>query len=590
VGRRRRARRAARGAGRRMSDAPEPPRPEPLRPPPTPLAVIRRGRWQHLSLIWLIPAVTLAVGLYLAVTTLTSRGPTIEITFDTAEGLKAGQSQIKHKDVVLGTVRGIRFTDDFSHVVVTAEMRAGIDKLLTSTAQFWVVRPRFFAGNVEGIDTLLSGSYIDLLPGDTPGKPTHRFTGLEEPPVITGPEPGTTYLLRADRIGSVSIGSPVFFRDFTVGQVLSWDLGHMADYVTLRVFVRAPFNQYVTNQTRFWNASGLNVSFGAGGLQVKVASLRALLLGGIAFDRPPAQDVTEAKAETVFELFKSEDDAESASYKRKVQMVSYFDTSVRGLSVGASVDLHGIRIGQVTDISLVYDPVLDRVRVPVRYEVQPDRIENNQFSDKASPEEVVGDLVRRGMRAKLTSTNLITGAQSVSLDIDPGAPPAQMRVEGDVLVIPSVSGGGLDNITSEVSDLLQRVNTIPFAQIGANLDEAAKGLASLTNGHEVRSAMVSLQGALADLQEFIHTTQRDAQPALARLPAIAAGLQEAVARANKLLGSADQGYGSDSRFKRDLDRLLAQLSDTAQSVRVLADLLTRHPEALIRGRTNTGVE
>jgi paraquat-inducible protein B len=571
-----------------------PPTPPPA-PPPTPIAVVQGRHWRHVSMIWLIPAVTLVVGIYLAITTLSARGPTIEITFDTAEGLKAGQSQIKHKDVVLGTIRSIRLTDDFNHVVVTAEMRAGVDRLLTTTSQLWVVKPRFFAGNLQGIDTLLSGSYIDLLPGDTPGEPTHTFTGLEEPPVITAPEIGTTFFVRADRLGSISIGSPVFYRDLSVGQVLGWDLGQMADYVTLRMFVRAPFNRYVTDKTRFWNASGISVSLSGSGVKVQVESLRALLLGGVAFDTPPAQDVKEVGSNTIFELYKDKEDADNASYERTLHLISYFDGSVRGLVVGSSVDLRGIRIGEVTDIRLAYDPVTDRVRVPVRYEVQPDRIANNQFSDKVPAADIVASLVRRGLRAKVASTSLITGGQAISLDIEADAPVAEMRVEkdaraGDTLVIPSLQSGGLETITTQASDLLRRLNALPLASIGKNLDDATKGAAELTNSHEVRSAMVSLQGALADLQEFIHTTQHDAQPAIARLPAIAAGLQEAVARASKLIGSADTGYGSDSRFKRDLDRLLAQLSDTAQSVRVLADLLTRHPEALIRGRTNTGVE
>ena len=565
-----------------MSDEPE----QPL--PPAPQAAVHRKR-NRVSLIWLIPAVTLLVGLYLLITTLAGRGPTIEITFNTAEGLKAGQSQIKHKDVVLGTVRSIRLSEDFSHVVVTADMRAGIDKLLTSTTRFWVVRPRFFAGNVEGIDTLLSGSYIDLSPGETPGTPTHRFVGLQEP-VITTDEPGTTYYLRADRIGSISIGSPIFFRDFDVGEVLGWDLSHMAESVTLKVFVRAPFNKYVKKQTRFWDASGVRVSLTSTGVSVQLTSLRALLLGGIAFDTPAVQQVSDAAPDTVFELYKDKEDADSASYTRKLQFVSYFEGSVRGLSVGASVDLRGLRIGTVTSIGLAYDPKAERVRVPVQYEVEPDRIANNNLKGNVAPADVVRDLVRRGLRAKLTNTNLITGAQGVSLDIEPGSSPAEMGIEDGVFVIPTVPGGGLDNITSEASELLARLNSIPFGEIGANLNEATKGLATLTNGPEVRNAVTSLQSSLAELQDFLHSTQRDAQPALARLPAIAAGLQDTVTRASRLLGDANQSYGSDSRFRREIDRLLAQLSDTAQSVRALADLLNRHPEALIRGRTNTGLE
>jgi paraquat-inducible protein B len=226
----------------------------------------------------------------------------------------------------------------------------------------------------------------------------------------------------------------------------------------------------------------------------------------------------------------------------------------------------------------------------VRFEVQPDRIANNEFNRRTNAAEVVRGLIRRGLRAKLTSANLITGAQGVSLDLEPNAPPAEMGRDGDYLVIPSVPGGGLDSITASASALLASINAIPFRSIGDSLNRALAGVAAVTNGPELRESLENLRSALATVRTVTEHLDREATPALARLPAIAQNLQDTVAHANKLLGSVDTGYGGDSRFKRDLDRLLAQLNETASSIRVLADLLSRHPEALIRGRTNTGTE
>lgn len=572
---------------------PGPPSGQPPEPsssyPQVPTAAVR-ARKRRISLIWIIPIVTLAIGVYLAVTTLREEGPTIEITFETAEGLKSGQSQIRHKDVVLGTVRSIRLSDDYTHVIVTAEMRRGIDALLTDSAKIWVVKPRFFAGNISGLDTLLGGSYIDLLPGTVPGTPTHSFTGLEEPPVLTANTPGRTVLVRAPRIGSISAGSPVFFRDLLVGQVLGWDVGELANYVTLHVFIRAPFDRYLQAHTRFWNASGVNVSLGGNGVQVQMESLRAVLLGGIAFDNPPEANPEKADPQQVFNLYKDEETASSAAYGRELEFESLFENSVRGLSVGATVDLRGIKIGQVTAISLRYDPQRDKAVVPVRYTVQPDRIANNGLAASGNMEQAMRDLVRRGLRARLVSSNLITGAQTISLDLEPDAPPAELGRDGDLFVIPSVQGGGIESITATASALLEKINSIPFREIGNNLNGTLAGLNGIANGRELHEALTNLQSALSAVQDFTQKLEHDTQPALARLPAIAQGLQDTVARANKLLGGVDTGYGGDSRFKRDLDRLLAQLNDTASSVRVLADLLTRHPEALIRGRTSTGVQ
>ncbi|GAN76482.1 PqiB family protein [Acidisphaera rubrifaciens] len=554
-------------------------------------ATLRASHRRRFNLIWIIPIVTVAIGLYLAITTIRNHGPTITITFNSAEGLKAGQSQVRHKDVVLGTVRNIRLSDDFSHVIVTAELHAGYDRLLTSTTRIWVVKPRFFAGNISGFETLLSGAYIDLLPGAAGGKSQRDFTGLENPPVLEENTPGRTFVLRADRLGSLSQGSPVFYRDMSVGEVLGWDVGEMANYVTLRVFVRAPFDKYVHERTHFWNASGVNVSLSGTGLQVQVESLRAILLGGIAFDNPPKEPTaTEAAANQEFPLYKDKEAADSASYGKPLYFEAFFEGSVRGLSQGATVDLRGIKIGQVTGISLRYDRKNDRVLIPVQFEVQPDRIADNELATRHDVARVVSDLVRRGLRAQLTSANLITGAQSVSLDIDPDAPPAEMTRDGDRFVIPSLRGGGLDNITASISQLLQKVNAIPFKAIGDNLNTALAGVAGVANGAQLRGALTAMQQALASVQDLTQKLDREASPALARLPAIAQSLSETVAHANRLVSSVDTGYGGDSRFKRDLDRLLAQLNETASSVRVLADLLTRHPEALIRGRTNTGAE
>jgi paraquat-inducible protein B len=287
-----------------MSDTP---------PPPIPQASLRARPHRRFNLIWLIPIITVAIGGYLAVTTLASRGPTITVTFRTAEGLKAGQSQVRHKDVVLGTVRTIELAPDFSHVIVTAELHSGYEKLLNDQTRIWVVKPRFFAGNVSGIETLLSGGYIDLLPGPADAKPRRAFTGLEEPPVLQEDTPGRTFMVRAERIGSLSIGSPVFYRDLDAGEVLGWDVGEMADYVSVHVFVRAPFDRYVHSATRFWNASGLNVNLSGSGVQLQLESLRAVLLGGIAFDNPVQQDAPEAAEAAEFPLYKDKEAADAAS-------------------------------------------------------------------------------------------------------------------------------------------------------------------------------------------------------------------------------------------------------------------------------------
>lgn len=552
-----------------------------------PVAAVRArvDRRSRFSLIWLIPIVTALIGAWLAWDTISRRGPTITITFEGGEGLVAGQSHVKHKDVNMGLVTGVALTQDASHVLVTVEMNRAAERFLTDGARFWVVTPRLFAGSISGLDTLISGSYIELLPSSAAGAHAERhFTGLENPPVLTSNVPGRTFLLHAERIGSVNVGSPVFYRGLNVGTVLGWDLGDMAKDVTIHAFVRAPFAEYVHDETRFWNASGLAVKLGAQGVQVQLESIKALLLGGIAFDTPAAALKSPVStADRAFPLYADEDDASNAAFTRRVALIGYFPGSVGGLGAGSPVTFHGLRIGEVTSVSLEYDPKTNLVRTPVRFAVEPDRFANAKLLEQRGPVTNARWLVQHGMRAQVQSANLLTGQSEVSLDFVPNAAPADITTEGDAIVVPTVPGQFAD-LSRAVNQLLGKIDQMPFEQIGQNLNALLVGANALTSGPELKQSLQSLSATMTATQELVKKLDAGAAPALRRLPEIAASLQAMLANTNKLVASTDAGYGNNSKFYRDLDRTMLQLSDMVQSLRVLADMLTRHPEALIRGR------
>src|SRR6516162_2846142 len=249
-----------------------------------PRATTRRSR--RISVIWVIPLVAVAIGGWLAWDTWSKQGPTIRISFDSGEGLQAGQSQLKFKDIVFGTVESLHLAQDHTHVVATVATTREAEPLLTDQTEFWVVKPRLFAGNLSGLETVLSGSYIGMLPPMSGGKRQRDFVGREDPPILQAHVPGHTFLVKAARLGSISLGSPVFFRDLSVGEVLGWDIADMAESVTIRTFVRAPYDSYVRDGTRFWNASGVSIRLAGAGVEDQMESLNALLLGGIAFDTP----------------------------------------------------------------------------------------------------------------------------------------------------------------------------------------------------------------------------------------------------------------------------------------------------------------
>jgi paraquat-inducible protein B len=552
-------------------------------------AVQTRGK-RRISLIWAIPVISILIGGWLVWDTYSKRGPKITITFDQGEGLTAGQSQVKHRDVTLGTVTWVKLTRDMNHVVVTVQMTRDATPLITDKTKFWIVRPRFFAGSLSGLGTLLSGPFIDLLPSPEGGKLKTAFIGLEDPPVLQSVVPGRNFLLKADHIGSVALGAPIFYRDLQVGQILGWDLGDMARDVTIHAFVRAPFDSYVHDDSRFWNASGLSVKLGADGVRVQVQSLDALLLGGVAFSTPTeAEAEAESAADQTFPLYDSQDAADQAAFSRKVPFVAYFSGSVAGLAPGSDVTFQGLRIGDVTGVDMVYDSKTNTVLAPVHFEIEPQRIKNIEVVAARGPLANLRMLVAHGLRAQIQKANLITGQSMVALVIMPNAPPADVTLEGNDIVFPSAPGA-FDSITNSVTALLSKVNALPFDQMSASLTSTLAGLDKLTNGPDTKQAVASLAGTLAASQNLVKQLNTQAGPALHSLPELTAELKTSVGHLNTVLVSANSAYGEDSHFSRQLERLMTQLNDMAQSFRSLADLLTSHPEALIRGRTNSGVE
>jgi paraquat-inducible protein B len=532
-----------------------------------------------------IPLVAVAIGAWLAWDTWSKEGPAIRISFDSGEGLQAGQSQLKYRDIVFGTVKRLELAPDHTHVVVTVATTHEATPLLTDHTIFWVVKPRLFAGNVSGIETLLSGSYIGMVPGEAGGKAQHTFVGQEDPPILQSNVPGHTFVLKAKKLGSISLGSPVFYRDLSVGEVLGWDIADMAEYVTIRAFVRSPYDGYVHDETRFWNASGVSVKLAGTGVEVQVESLKALLLGGIAFDTPEAEIHTAATAENhVFPLFADRDAANNASYTRKIPVISYFPGSVKGLAPGSEVTMHGLPVGYVTEVRLEYDRAKDIVVAPVRYVVEPERILGVGQRVHDTDEESVAAVLNKGLRASLQSASLITGQQSVALDFVSDAPQVPVTKEGEDFVLPTTEGGGFAGLASSANDLLNKVGTIPFDQIGKSLGGILKSVNDATQGPQLKKALTDLSAMIASAQAMMQRLDTK------QLPQLTADLEKTLTSANKLVLSLDSGYGDNTKFNRDLDRLLAQTTDAVRSMRALADLLARHPEALVKGRPEGAVE
>ena len=332
---------------------------------------------------------------------------------------------------------------------------------------------------------------------------------------------------------------------------------------TIRTFVRAPYDSYVHDETRFWNASGVSVKLAGAGVEVQMESLKALLLGGIAFETPKAEIHTAVTTENhVFPLFADRDAANNASYTRKIPVISYFPGSVKGLAPGSEVTMHGLQVGYVTDVRLEYDKAKDIIVAPVRYEIEPERIVGvGQRVFKTDRESV--EAVFKGLRASLQSASLITGQQVVALDFVQDAPEVPITMEGGDFVLPTTEGGGFAGLASAANALLDKVNTIPFDQIGKSLNGILKSVNDATQGPQLKKALTDLSGMIASAQGMIQRLDTK------QLPQLTAGLEKTLTSANKLVMSLDSGYGDNTKFNRDLDRLMAQTTDAVRSMRAL---------------------
>jgi len=461
--------------------------------------------------------------------------------------------------------------------------------MLTDEARFWVVRPRLGGGLSAlqtGLKTLVSGAYVTLDPGDP--KPDAEvktyFQGLSVPPSIRSNQPGTVYELEAAELGSIKSGSMVQYRHTVVGEVLSHQLNPDGEGVTIHIFVESPYDEQVVDETRFWNASGIDIGSNGDGLNIEIESAKMLFRGGIAFDTPDdALGNKPAKPDSVFRLHDSEAEARIAFYP-STPYVSYFQTSVRGLSVGSEVHMYGRRVGAVTDVELTEDPRPEHqgeLAVRVQYVLQPERALPEEERPALEHGGIEEQLVDHNLRVVLHSTNLLTGQKALALKYVPTGQPAELTKEGEAVVLPSDSED-LSKVTSSLAAIANDVERIPFAEIGNNLNRTIKSVNRTVGGPELKEALVSLKQTLDEAQSLVREARDGIGPALDALPRMSKKLESAADSAQSALG--EYGYGPNSSLHRSLERMVDNVAEAARSIRVLSEHLDRQPESLIRGR------
>lgn len=531
-----------------------------------------------ISPIWLFPIVALIIGGWLVFQTLSQKGPTITITFKTAEGIEATKTKIKFREVEVGLVESIAIKKDLSGVIVTAEMKKATGSHLTESTRFWVVRPRIGLQGISGLGTLVSGAFIEIDPGKG-GEPQREFVGLEEPPLITTDEPGKEFTLVADKLGSYTTGSPVYYRGIKVGEVLGHKMAENRKEIFVSVFIHQPHDQLVRDDSRFWNASGINISIDADGMDIKIESLTALALGGIAFDTPTDLKAgTPSKTGTRFRLHVSEAAVDEAAFSQKFRWILYFTGSVRGLSPGAPVEFKGIRVGSVVDVRLEGDRKSGQFRIPVLIDLEPERMTVigeggiGRVITRDMHTEAIQRWIDTGLRARLKSGSLITGQLFVDMDFHPDQK-AIIRGDGNYPEIPTIPSK-LEEITRSLTGLLDKVQGLPLEELTVSLTNTVKSAERLLGSEEIPNALKSLDQTLATLNRLMKNVDQN----------IAPEARSVLVEANKTLKTVREALAPDSPLRYDLETTLQELAGAARSIRLLAEYLESNPNALIYGK------
>lgn len=530
--------------------------------PPSAPAPVRpqvKARKARISLVWLVPIVAGVIGLSMVIHDFLNVGPKVVVSFQTAEGLEAKKTQVKYKNVVIGTVSDITLSDDRTHVLATIELNQSAAPFTRADSQYWVVRPRIGAHGISGVDTLLSGAFIGADAGSSE-KTEKNFTGLENPPPVTFGEKGKRFILHTDDLGSLDIGSPIYFRRIQVGQVVAYELAKDGKGVDVEIFINSPNDKYVLDDSRFWNASGVDVSVGAAGLKVSTQSLTSIISGGIAFREPKySPDAKPAQGNAEFKLFEDQATALAPPDGEPKYIRMRFNQSLRGLVVNAPVDFLGVNIGRVVSVDLDYDPasgsfpgVVGAVIYPQRLGVANDKLREQAGGgdEEEQTSRILGRFVERGLRAQVRTGNLLTGQLYVAMDFDPKAPKIAYNAKARPLEIPTV-GGSFDKLQEQLQAFVDKLGKIPIDELATNLN-----------------------GSLVELQKTMKQVNTDI------LPQMRGTLQQA----QKTIGTANSAFSEDSPARQQLGQAMEEVQRTARSVRVLTDFLSRHPESLIRGR------
>jgi paraquat-inducible protein B len=518
----------------------------------------------RLSPIWIIPVVAILIGVWLVFDNYRSRGPEITLTMENAEGIEAGSTLIKTRNVEVGRVERVGLSDDQSTAVITARMSPDAEAMLVEDSRFWVVKPRIGREGISGLGTVLSGAFIQLEPGGS-DREARRFEVSDQPPVAAAGAEGLRINLISQLGNSLRVGDPVTYQGYTVGRVEEASFDAETRRMRHRIFIESPYDDLVTDSTRFWSASGVDLRLDSEGFRVNIDSLESLLGGGVTFAVPEDMPLGDPVApDDTFTLYADEDSARQGTFDRYLEYVLLVDDTVRGLSRGAPVEFRGVRVGTVAAVPWNFDaPQPDsreRFAIPVLIRIEPQRLGVDRgdmdLDDWRTRFDRFFDL---GLRASLKSGNLLTGSLFVDLNFQRDLAGQHAPEEfAERAVFPTTSGG-FALLEAQVTDLLTKLNDLEIEPLLEGLDTNLAASEAMLG--EVRELSASLQTVLDD---------PETRAAAGNLNATLAELRETL-----------EGVSPDSTAYRELTAAVTRMERLMRDLQPAARTLSDNPRALL---------
>lgn len=547
-------------------------------PTPAEMTVTAPGKsiWRNLSIVWLVPILALAVSLGIAWQNFSDRGTLIEISFGNASGVVAGETTLRYRDVVVGTVEDVRFTDDLGRVLVDVRVDTDVAPFIDGEAVFWVVRPEVSARGITGLSTVLSGVYIEGAWDNLAGEVATSFLGSDTPPLNQPGRPGRRITLATDDGTTISYGSPVLFRGVEVGRLEAPRLSADGRTVLVDAFIDAPHDTRLNMATRFWDTSGFELSFGTAGFAVNFDSLASLVTGGVSFDNvyengeplPPGY---------VFTLFAEESVARRNTLVRGpsqgVPFSIQFTESVEGLGPGDDVTYQGLEVGVVTDLRsrIVETQFGPELSLLANVSIDPQRM---GLPPEATPEDTVDFFrfaVDTGMRARLATESLLSSDLRIELVVlDDPFPAALREIEGEAPRLPSIDSN-LSDFTATAEGVLERINALPIEEVMQQAISLMDAVEQLARNEDLQRVPGSAVALLDDTRALVGSEA---------LQAIPAQIEAAVNDLSALVAEVRDGGAVDAlnRAMRNLDRAMADVSIASEDAPALTANLRKLTE------------